>query len=213
MEKELITILMILMITNLVEAGAMGETVVDIKTLFYGITAGFGALLIALHGIKWKTATNPEERKEAERGIIHVILGLLIIGIAAGIVEMIYWKPLTLSHPWIIAHNWQNTGPDEQMGLELNITNTLNYSLTGVEVRVTVVEYDSCFQDNLFHPKNLPDIGINDTGVYRHWNFCANATKFDVDIISNQNSWEYCVECLECPPASWGNCNPRFGPC
>ncbi|MBN2251730.1 MAG: hypothetical protein JW724_06630 [Candidatus Altiarchaeota archaeon] len=75
------------------------DTIGGINNLLYGIAAGIAALMITLHGIKWKTASSPADREEAKRGIINVILGLIIIIIAASIVGMIYEVPEEVNPP------------------------------------------------------------------------------------------------------------------
>jgi len=69
------------------------QTIGGVNTLLYGIAAGIAALMITLHAIRWKVAGGPHERDEAKRGIINVILGLMLIIVAATIVNLLYVKP------------------------------------------------------------------------------------------------------------------------
>lgn len=69
------------------------ETIGGINNLLYGIAAGIAILMITIHAVKWKTASSPADREEAKRGIINVILGLIVIIIAAALVALIYVKP------------------------------------------------------------------------------------------------------------------------
>lgn len=69
------------------------ETVGGLNNLIYGIAAGLAALMITLHAIRWKTADNPNDREEAKRGIINVILALLLIMVAGAVISVIYVKP------------------------------------------------------------------------------------------------------------------------
>lgn len=78
---------------NIIPVGLREATIQDIVTIFYGITAAAGVLMIVFQGIKWITSDNDEDRKQAKQGIIHVIAGLLLILIAAALVEMVYTKP------------------------------------------------------------------------------------------------------------------------
>ncbi len=66
------------------------ETIGDINYILYGIAAGIAILLIAIHGIKYKTTDNPDVRENAKRGIINVVIGLAIIIIAAALVSMMF---------------------------------------------------------------------------------------------------------------------------
>jgi type IV secretory pathway VirB2 component (pilin) len=78
---------------SIIPVGLREATINDIITLFYGITVSVAVVMIILHGFKWMTADNEEDRKEAKAGIIHVFLGLVFILIAAALVEMIYTRP------------------------------------------------------------------------------------------------------------------------
>ena len=69
------------------------ETVGGLNNLVYGIAAGLAALMITLHAIRFKTADNPNDREEAKRGIINVILALLLIIVAGAVISVIYVKP------------------------------------------------------------------------------------------------------------------------
>ncbi len=61
----------------------------DINAILYGIAAGVAILLIVIHGVRWKTAGSAEGREEAKRGILNVILGLVVIIIAAALVSLV----------------------------------------------------------------------------------------------------------------------------
>jgi hypothetical protein len=75
------------------------ETIGGINTLLYGIAAGIAALMITFHAIKWKTAAGPNDREEAKRGIINVILGLILIMIAASLVGLLFRSGGGISPP------------------------------------------------------------------------------------------------------------------
>ena len=69
------------------------ETVGGVNNLLYGVAAGIATLLIALHIVRWKTAENTTDREEAKKGIINVIIGLIVIMIAATLVTLLFSKP------------------------------------------------------------------------------------------------------------------------
>ena len=69
------------------------ETVGGLNNLVYGIAAGLAALMITLHAVRWKTADNPNDREEAKRGMINVILALILIMVAGAVISAIYVKP------------------------------------------------------------------------------------------------------------------------
>ena len=86
----------LLLLTTLIITSARAEDIIEtiggINTLLYGIAAGVAALMITFHAIKWKTAAGPNDREEAKRGIINVILGLILIMIAASLVALLFSK-------------------------------------------------------------------------------------------------------------------------
>ena len=63
------------------------KNVGDIENIVFGIAAGLAILMISLSGIKLMTSRDPEERENAKKGIIYVILALIIIVIATKLVE------------------------------------------------------------------------------------------------------------------------------
>jgi hypothetical protein len=69
------------------------ETVGGVNNLLYGVAAGIATLLITLHAVRWKTAENPTDREEAKKGMINVIIGLIVIIIAATLVTLLFSKP------------------------------------------------------------------------------------------------------------------------
>jgi hypothetical protein len=87
--------LMIIIFSIATQVGAADiiETVGGLNNLAYGIAAGLAALMITLHAIRWKTADNPNDREEAKRGIINVILALILIMVAGAVISAIYVKP------------------------------------------------------------------------------------------------------------------------
>lgn len=52
--------------------------------------AGLAVLLIAIHGVKWITSDNPQDRADVKKGLTYVILGLLMAYLAKRIVEAVY---------------------------------------------------------------------------------------------------------------------------
>ena len=100
--KTAAILFILLSLTNYASAQDIAETVGGINTLLYGVAAGIAALMITFHAIKWKTAGSPAERDAAKRGILNVVLGLILIIIAASLVEMVYKKPDAGSVPQTI---------------------------------------------------------------------------------------------------------------
>jgi len=78
---------------SIIPIGLKTATIGDIITIFYAVSVSVAVLMMIFHGIKWITADDDNDRKLAREGVIHVLLGLLFILIAAALVEMIYTKP------------------------------------------------------------------------------------------------------------------------
>ena len=63
----------------------------NIRMLLSFIAAGVAVVVITLQGIKWAgSAEDPGARKQAKQGIIHAVIGLIIVLLAIWIVTMIF---------------------------------------------------------------------------------------------------------------------------
>ena len=63
----------------------------SIRTVLYLIAGGIGITVITLQGIKWAaSADDPGARKQAKEGIIHAIVGLIIVIVAVAIVTLVF---------------------------------------------------------------------------------------------------------------------------
>jgi hypothetical protein len=68
----------------------MVDTICGIYGLMYNVAGGLGALVITMAGFKWVgSAEDPGGRKQAKDTIVHALVGMLIIVIAAQIVGLI----------------------------------------------------------------------------------------------------------------------------
>lgn len=81
-----IVLLVLILASSLVSADEMTDLVSALKK----IAAGLATLLIAIQGLKYVTAQTPEDRAEAKKGLIYIILGLLVAAIAANLVCGLY---------------------------------------------------------------------------------------------------------------------------
>jgi hypothetical protein len=55
------------------------------------IAGGVAIVIIVLQGVKWTgSAEDPGARKQAKQGIIHVVVGLVIVLLAVWIVGMVF---------------------------------------------------------------------------------------------------------------------------
>jgi hypothetical protein len=63
-------------------------TINGITGIIYMIAGMLGALMIAIHGIRMVTSQDPHDRDSAKSSILHVIIALIIIAMAAALVDM-----------------------------------------------------------------------------------------------------------------------------
>jgi hypothetical protein len=74
-------------------ASAICTILSNIQWLLYMITAGIGVVVITLQGIKWAgSAEDPGARKQAKMGIIHAVIGMIIVLLAVWIVGIVFSK-------------------------------------------------------------------------------------------------------------------------
>jgi hypothetical protein len=70
---------------------AICDILQNIQWLLYAIAGGVGIVVITLQGIKWAgSAEDPGARKQAKQGIIHAVIGLVIVILAVWIVMMVF---------------------------------------------------------------------------------------------------------------------------
>jgi Na+-driven multidrug efflux pump len=63
----------------------------NIYFFLYSIAGGIGVVVITLQGIRWTSSAEDQSiRKSAKQGIIHVVIGLIIVMLAVTIVEMVF---------------------------------------------------------------------------------------------------------------------------
>ena len=63
----------------------------NIRDLLFYIAAGVAVVVITLQGIKWAgSADDPGARKQAKQGIVHAVVGLIIVMIAVWIVVLVF---------------------------------------------------------------------------------------------------------------------------
>jgi hypothetical protein len=100
-KKVLIAGLLLLFLVGMVAAtsstGVMSATTAickilsNIQLLLMAIAGGIGIVVITLQGIKWAgSAEDPGARKQAKQGIIHAVIGLIIVMLAVWIVMIVF---------------------------------------------------------------------------------------------------------------------------
>ncbi len=71
-------------------ATRLGSILCAIMTILLMVAAGIAIIIVVIQGIKWTaSADDPGARKTAKGGIIHAIIGLIIVIIAVEVISMI----------------------------------------------------------------------------------------------------------------------------
>jgi FtsH-binding integral membrane protein len=86
MKKILAALFIVFFSASAVSADEITDLVAALKT----VAAALGVLLISVQGLKYVTAESPDDRAEAKKGLIWIIMGLLIAAVAANIVCGLY---------------------------------------------------------------------------------------------------------------------------
>lgn len=81
-------------------AGSAGSNIctvlTNLKGLLQMIAGGVAVLVIVVNGVKWiGSSDDPGARKQAKEGIVHAVVGLVIVLIAVEIVTMVYGNSCT----------------------------------------------------------------------------------------------------------------------
>jgi len=63
----------------------------NLRYLLMYIAGAIATLVLVINGIKWTgSSDDPGARKQAKQGIIHAVVGLIIVMIAVNVVALIY---------------------------------------------------------------------------------------------------------------------------
>ncbi|MDD5112182.1 MAG: TrbC/VirB2 family protein [Candidatus Altiarchaeota archaeon] len=69
--------------------GPFVSTMVDLEDLLLRIGTVLGALMIAVEAVAWIAAQNPQERENAKRGVVYIIVGLILLKSAHNLVNFL----------------------------------------------------------------------------------------------------------------------------
>ncbi|MFC2162317.1 hypothetical protein ACFLRF_01430 [Candidatus Altiarchaeota archaeon] len=80
------------MSTGLISArSSLCRVLYNIRSLLSFVTAAVAAVVITLQGVKWTgSAEDPGARKQAKQGIIHAVVGMIIVILAVWLVKMVF---------------------------------------------------------------------------------------------------------------------------
>mgnify|MGYP000318296525 CR=1 FL=1 len=74
----------------------LNNTIYGITEIIYYIAGIIAAIMFVIYGYKLITSTTPEERDDAKRGIMYVILALILIAVAGSLVNLLIGN---IAHP------------------------------------------------------------------------------------------------------------------
>lgn len=92
--KSLVLVSVLFFLSGFAAADEMGELVSALKV----IAAALAVLLISVQGLKYVTAEAPDDRAEAKKGLIWIIVGLLVVAIAANLVCGLYCNAIATTY-------------------------------------------------------------------------------------------------------------------
>lgn len=78
-------------------AGPLPPELSEIDNLKNGIAtiaSALGALMLAYAGLRWLMSDGPQERDDARKTIIYIIIGLVVVSATADIVQALYCSTL-----------------------------------------------------------------------------------------------------------------------
>ncbi|MFC2154388.1 pilin [Candidatus Altiarchaeota archaeon] len=95
-------IFVLLLASNLASAGGEPNTsMAELCEALY-IVAGFlASLMFVLQGVRWIMSESPQDRMEAKKAIMYIIIGLLVVYMAAILVSTLYCNTLKNYDPTI----------------------------------------------------------------------------------------------------------------
>jgi len=67
----------------------LNETIHSIVSIIYYIAGIIAAIMLVINGYKFITSTTPEDRDDAKKGVVYIILALIIITIAGSLVDLL----------------------------------------------------------------------------------------------------------------------------
>jgi hypothetical protein len=84
---------MMLFLSNFAIAQPLPPEMSEITSLTNGIATvagSLGALMLAYAGLRWLMADGPQERDDARKTIIYIIIGLLVVSATTDLVHALY---------------------------------------------------------------------------------------------------------------------------
>jgi len=106
--KKVVCVLIVLELAgSLVAAQATGSAMDALNTALRYFAGALAVLMFSFQGLRWVLSESPEDRAEAKKGMIYVIVGLIAVYIAANIVCGIYGSVLVDNYRSITSCTFQ----------------------------------------------------------------------------------------------------------
>ena len=68
-----------LILVNVLAAAASASAIIDMVNSMKTLAYSLGWLMMVIMGVKWIIADSPNERADAKKGMIYVIIGVLVV--------------------------------------------------------------------------------------------------------------------------------------
>ncbi|MDD5112149.1 MAG: hypothetical protein PHG85_06360 [Candidatus Altiarchaeota archaeon] len=62
----------------------------ELEVALFNLATALGALMLAIHGLRWLTSDTPETRDDAKKAITYIIMALILATVANQIVNAMY---------------------------------------------------------------------------------------------------------------------------
>jgi len=94
--RTALTALLLLVLTGSAAATVPPEMsqIWDLHGGIKNVATALGVLMIVYSGVRWIVATSPDERDDAKKTIVYVIIGLLVIAVTKELVQALYCQTL-----------------------------------------------------------------------------------------------------------------------
>lgn len=172
------------------------ETINKIAEIIYYIAGIIVAIMFIINGYKFITSTTPEDRDDAKKGIIYIILALIIIIIAMPLTNLLI-DAVRVAPSTVIKIEVSNALVNNRI-FSCDIRNIDTETLTNTVVTVTMLDV-TCIYDEV-HSENLGSINPGGSKSYLYDNFCAdprpltgNPVRYEINFQSDQGSRIFCV--------------------
>jgi len=117
------TTLTLILILHLSSTAYAQEALADFCTALYAIAGLLASLMMAIHGLKWVMSESPQERLDAKKAIMYVLIGLLVVYMSAIMVSLLYCETIK-------GYDYNCPGPDCSVDCSLQAIGACNMQVS-----------------------------------------------------------------------------------